>query len=197
MATRNVPELWRSGGGFLSPLREMNRMQRRMDRIFDDLLSSFPMAMRPTRDITEMEEEIFSPPCDVDETGTHYLMSFDLPGIRKEDLKIEVRDNQLMVSGMRKHEMKEEQANRLSMERFTGSFMRSFTLPSSVDPNRIEANYENGVLHVAIPKTEAMKGRTIQIKEERGGFFSKLLGHEEKEVKAEKTEKPQKPEKAA
>lgn len=181
MANRNLmPDVVRSERGALSPFRELNRLQRRMDRFFDTFFSEpFPALLRPTREI--LEEEEFIPACDIDETDTHYVVNFDLPGLKKDEINIEVRDNQLIVSGERKRERKEEARGRWGQERYYGSFTRSFTLPSSVDPNKVEANYENGVLQIALPKTEVTKGKQIPIKE------GKLITREkEKEIKPEK-----------
>jgi HSP20 family protein len=181
MARRSLaPDSWR--GGSLSPIREMSRLQRDIDRMFDDFLSPVSNLVGNVLD----RQVIFSPPCDVDESDSHYLVSFDLPGINKQDVNIEVRDNQLIVSGERKEERKEERKDRVSTERLYGAFQRAFTLPSTVDADRVEANYENGVLRVAIPKSEAAKPKQIEIKEGKGGVFQKLLSRGEKEVKSEK-----------
>jgi HSP20 family protein len=128
-------------------------------------------------------QEFMSPACDIEETQDHYLVSFDLPGIPKDKLRIELKDDQLIVSGERKEERREEVKNRVSSERYYGSLQRSFTLPSAVDPSKVEAHYQDGVLRVAVPKTpesEAAKPKQVQIKEGKEGFFGKLLGHHEK-----------------
>ncbi|MCM2278251.1 MAG: Hsp20/alpha crystallin family protein [Oligoflexia bacterium] len=170
MAMRNLPEIQRESW---SPLRELNRMQRRIDRMFDEFFSGtpFPNLIGPTRSLLEMGEREYIPACDVQDSDTQYLLSFDLPGVKKEDVKIDLRDNLLTVSGERKEESyKEEKGKRVSEERMYGSFVRSFTLPSGVDPNKVEASYENGVLQIAIPKAPEAQGRHIPIKE------GKLLG---------------------
>ncbi|MEO5971016.1 MAG: Hsp20/alpha crystallin family protein [Bdellovibrionia bacterium] len=180
MAIRNLfPDVRRSEW---SPLREMSRMQRDIDRMFDDFISP---GANLTGDVLN-RQMVFSPVCDVEETDSHFLVSFDLPGINKKDVNIELRDNQLIVSGERKEEHKVEKRNRMSTERFYGTFQRAFTLPSTVDADKVEAQYEDGVLRVAIPKSEAAKPKQIEIKEGKGGFFQKLLGRGEKEVKSEK-----------
>jgi HSP20 family protein len=113
----------------------------------------------------------------VDETNTHYLMSFDLPGVKKEDVKIDLQENQLIVSGERKEETQGQGGSR---ERFYGAFSRSFTLPQNVDASKVEANYENGVLQIALPKTAVTTtGKQIPIKE------GKLIS-QKKEGKSEK-----------
>lgn len=137
---------------------------------FDRIVETF---LRPTYASTVN----FQPSCDVNETKDHYLVSFDMPGVKKEDIKIEVQGNQLLISGERQREVKEADGEAtLRHERMYGKFERSFSLPATVATDKIEAHYENGVLNVAIPKAEASKGRSIQIQTGQGGFFNKLLG---------------------
>ncbi|MFZ9595277.1 MAG: Hsp20/alpha crystallin family protein [Bdellovibrionia bacterium] len=184
MAVRNLlPEAWRGERGFWNPMRELNRMQRRMDQIFGDLvndtfLTDWRAAAQPLGEI----EERFSPPCDVVETDSQYLMSFDLPGVSRNEIKIELKDNQLVVSGERKHEEVKEGLERSTQERYYGAFMRSFTLPNQIDLERIEAQFENGVLTITVPKLEVKKHKQVEIK------IGAALP-QPKEMKAEKPEK--------
>lgn len=115
-------------------------------------------------------------PYDVEETEAGYLMAVDLPGVRKEDLKIEVVDQTLTVTGTRKRGDADGQK----------IFCR-FTIPVSADATKIEANLENGVLEIAMPKAEAAKPRTVQIQSGGTSVFSKLLGSSKKEKNHEKT----------
>jgi len=138
------------------PIKGMRKLQRGIDRMFDDFFAP------------QYPQEMMSPACDIEETKDHYLVSFDLPGVPKDNLKIELKDDQLIVSGERQEEHREEGKNRISSERYYGSFQRSFTLPSSVDANEVEARYQDGVLRIAVPKapeSEAAKPKQIQIKE--------------------------------
>lgn len=119
----------------------------------------------------------FLPTCDINETKEHYLVSFDMPGVKKEDIKIEVKENTLYISGERQKEIKEANGEAtLRHERAYGKFERTFELPSTINAEKIEAHYDNGVLNIALPKAEAAKGRTVQIQSGDGGFFNKLLG---------------------
>lgn len=178
MPTRNLTNVSRNKEK-MNPLREINRLQGRIDRVFDEFLTS-PLSslVQPGRNMFELEESVFAPPTDLEETDSHYLVSLDIPGVKKADVKIEVKDNQLLVSGEKQEEHKEEHGNVLSMERYQGSFVRSFILPSNVNSDKIEASYQDGVLRIAIPKAEASKPKLVQIK-----------GNEEKEGKVEKLEK--------
>lgn len=111
----------------------------------------------------------FSPACDIEETESSYLINFDLPGVRKEDIHIDLRDNQLVLSGERRDEREEQERNRRLWERSYGSFTRTFMLPTGIDPDQVEANYEDGVLCISVPKSESTKSRQIRIGEKKAG----------------------------
>ena len=107
-----------------------------------------------------LEAETFLPACEVTEKQDQYLLSFDLPGIKKDDIHIELKDNQLVVSGERKSEHEEKSKHRVRSERTYGSFMRSFTMPSGLKPEQIKADYKDGVLTVRLPMRDEAKPRT-------------------------------------
>ena len=185
MAKRNemMPETWR-GERAWNPIREVSRLQRRIDRMFEDFFPTFSGATRtelnmPEFNMLEQEERLFTPPIDIEETDGHYVVSMDIPGVSKEDIKVEMRDNQLMITGERKREKKVGEGTTLGMERSHGVFQRWLTLPQNVDSTKIEAQYDKGVLRIAIPKTESAQAKPIQIKEE-SGVIKKLLGKPEK-----------------
>jgi len=124
------------------------------------------------------DERNFQPACDVAESDDHFLMSFDLPGIRKEDLKIEASGNLLTISGEKRRDWSgtDDQHKVQRIERSHGFFKRSFTLPSSIEHAKIEAQYKDGVLSLYLPKASTAKTRQIEIKTgEDVGFFGKLL----------------------
>jgi HSP20 family protein len=107
-----------------------------------------------------------------------------MPGVRKDDIKIEVQGTQLIISGERQREMRDADGETvLRHERAYGKFERTFVLPSSIDVDKIEAHYENGVLNVALPKAESAKGRTIQIQSGQDSLFRKLLGSKKENAK--------------
>jgi HSP20 family protein len=97
------------------------------------------------------------------ETGDHFVLRADLPGLSEEDVKIEVEDNVLTVSGERRTEHESKQEGYHRVERAFGSFSRSLTLPNGVDAEAVEASFDKGVLEVRIPKPEERKPRRISI----------------------------------
>lgn len=101
------------------------------------------------------------PSCDIQEGDRHYLISLETAGVPKDQIKVEFRDQQLVVSGERRQE-KEEDARWYSERRF-GRFERVFTLPTGVNPEKVEATYQDGILRVQIPKAEAETPRQIKI----------------------------------
>ncbi len=103
----------------------------------------------------------FSPAADLEETETHFVLDFDLPGVKKEDIQIEVRDRNLHVSGERKFEKK----SKTHSERFAGKFERVWALPEGVEADKVEAAFSDGVLTVKVPKAEAAKPRVIKIQD--------------------------------
>jgi HSP20 family protein len=109
------------------------------------------------------EVQRWVPAMDLVEADDHFALTADLPGLGEEDVAIEVQDNVLTISGSReaKHERKEQGWYRL--ERSYGSFSRSLTLPDGVDADKVEANFDRGVLEVRIPKPEERKPRRISI----------------------------------
>lgn len=144
---------------------------------FDRIVNAF---VRPTYANTVG----FQPSCDINETNDHYMVSFDMPGVKKENIKIEIQGSQLVISGERQREMKEQDGEAtLRHERAYGKFERTFILPTSVNAEKIEAHYENGVLNVALPKSENAKSRTVQIQTGQNSFFSKLLGSKKEGTK--------------
>lgn len=144
-----------------NPLELWQRERFNPFRLFDELMA--PITNGGLKDLER--KYAFTPACNIEETGTHYLLTFDLPGVSKDQVKIEVSDSQLRVSGERKEEKKESSKSRHLYERFEGRFERVFGLPSSIDAEKIEGTYENGVLRIAIPKASAAKAREVKITE--------------------------------
>jgi HSP20 family protein len=161
---------WRDSWSPISELR------REFDRLFDDWAPTTSQ-----RGLQAAGEGSFMPACDVEEADGHYLLALEMPGMKKEDIKIEALDNQLVVSGERRTETRQGKNGSLYSERRFGRFQRSFALPAGVDLDRVEANYQDGVLRLMVPKAESAKPRQIKItggtgaSAAGGGFFSKLI----------------------
>ncbi len=112
---------------------------------------------------TFSKTDYFAPVYELSDEENSYCLSMDIPGLKKEDLEIEVKDTQLIISGERKNEKKTEKDNILKTERRYGKFSRVFNLPKNINTDKIEARFENGVLDIVIPKEEKSQGKKILI----------------------------------
>ncbi len=148
------------------PFRNLVSLQERMNRLLDDRLARVGGE--------EALTGAFLPPVDIYETEHAIVLEADVPGLNLEDLDIRVENNTLIVRGERKvsSEVKEENYHRV--ERAYGSFARSFTLPNQVDPQQINATYENGVLRLTMAKREEAKPKQIKV-EVTGGPAKKTI----------------------
>lgn len=138
------------------PMKDLLQMQERMTRLFDEF---FPRFGR-----TEVEPfGGWIPPVDIYETPEKVVIEAEVPGVEKDNIKIEYSNGVLTIKGERKleKEVKEEDYHRL--ERAYGSFQRSFSIPSTIDPDKINATYKNGVLKIELPKQEKAKPKEIKI----------------------------------
>jgi HSP20 family protein len=109
-------------------------------------------------------DRLIAPPVDVSEDENHLTITTELPGLTKEDVKIQVENNVLVISGEKKLEREEQDKNFLRLERRYGSFYRAISLPKGVTPDGAEADFRDGVLRVTLPKREDVKPRTLKIK---------------------------------
>jgi HSP20 family protein len=116
------------------------------------------------------------PPMDLVEADDHFVLKADLPGLAEDDVAIEVQDNVLTISGSREAEHERKEQGWYRLERSYGSFSRSLTLPDGVDPDKVEAKFDRGVLEVRIPKPEERKPRRIQIGSENGNGHKTIEG---------------------
>lgn len=104
------------------------------------------------------------PPMDIYETQDAYVLEADLPGVKKEDIDLQVIEDRLVLKGSRKREVSEENQGYQHHERIEGQFERSFRIRGGVDGDKVEARFENGVLSVTLPKPETAKPRQIDVK---------------------------------
>ena len=106
----------------------------------------------------------YVPSIDIVEEKDNFLVRVDLPGLSKDDVSVTLQDNFLTIKGERKAEAESKDANYYRRERVYGSFSRTFELPGTVDPKKIDAHFRDGVLHVTLPKTEEAKPKQIEVK---------------------------------
>jgi HSP20 family protein len=138
--------------------RNLNDLQREIDRVFGRFFPSTEGDGESTS-----RQAVWAPRTDLVETEDSYRLHLDVPGMTKDDLKINYQDNQLTVSGERTSDRTDEGEEYVRVERSFGQFYRSFSLPRTVNADGIRAAYENGVLTITVPKTEEVKPRQIEI----------------------------------
>lgn len=138
----------------------MSYLYKPFDRFLEDFTEQY--AGRNKSSLSNKAE--FQPRCEVTEDKNNYLLRFDLPGVSKDEIKIDLHENRISVSGERKEITRKDEENQHFSEIFYGSFNRSFTFPTQIDGEKILAEYENGILNIQIPKSEATRARQITIK---------------------------------
>ena len=139
------------------PLREMATLQNEMNRLFGTFFDT------PTTAVSGNGVRRWMPAMDLVETDEHFVLRADLPGLTEEDVNIELEDRVLTLSGERNAEHEEKKEGYYRLERATGSFSRSLTLPDGIDADGITATFDKGVLEVRIPKPEERKPRRVAI----------------------------------
>jgi HSP20 family protein len=132
------------------PFREMEEMFRQYSQL-----------RPPSRELGELAS--WRPAADITETDKDYLIKAELPDVKKEDVKITLSEGVLTISGERRQEKEHKEENDIRIERFYGSFARSFALPESADTGKIQAEIKDGVLRVRIPKREAKHAKPVSI----------------------------------
>lgn len=141
------------------PLREMISFRDTINGMFEDFFSGRPLLASAS--LPTIEERGWIPPVDIRETNDELIVYAGLLGIKKEDCRIEVRDNTLILSGERKEQ--EGAEDWLRRELPYGAFYRAFTLPSAVKAEQVKASYREGLLEIHLPKSESAKARTVAI----------------------------------
>jgi HSP20 family protein len=136
------------------PFRELNVLQDRMNRLFQDFTP---------RGEQELTAGNFVPPIDIYEDEQHITLKAELPGIDPKDVDVHVENNTLTIKGERKFEKEEKEENFHRMERRYGTFVRSFTLPNTVDTDNVKADYENGILKIQLAKRAEAKPKQIKV----------------------------------
>ncbi len=136
------------------PARELQSLQQEVNRLFGTFFEPQVAANGSARWIPAM---------DLVEDNDEYVLRADLPGVAEDDVKIELEDNVLTVAGERRSEREERREGYRRVERASGQFSRTLTLPEGIDPQRIRASFDKGVLEVRIPKPEQRKPHRVAI----------------------------------
>jgi HSP20 family protein len=155
------PSLSSAWGG--SPFSLMNRFAEEMDRLFDNF--GFGRSQLAPRGWGEKEGSLWSPQLEVFERDGQMIIRADLPGLGKDDVKVNIEDNALTIQGERRQEHEENREGWRHSERSYGSFYRSIPLPEGIDAAQAKANFRDGVLEITMPapKREERRGRQIEI----------------------------------
>ncbi len=130
-----------------------------MERVFDSLLGRTVGTM-----LRNGNNDKYVPSLDVSETKDAYLVHVDLPGVNPSDVKVEMHDGKLTISGKRVSKTEEKDRNYHRIERSSGTFFRALSVDGEVDVDHIEAGYEHGVLNITLPKVAKQQPKKIEIK---------------------------------
>ena len=139
-----------------NPFAEFINMQERMNRLLGDTY------LKPTLGEREVGDE-WSPAVDIYEDADGVVIKVELPEMDMKDIDVKIEDNTLRVRGERKLEKEDKKANYHRIERYYGAFSRTFTLPTTVDQEKVKASYDRGVLKITLPKKEDTKPKKIKI----------------------------------
>lgn len=148
------------------PFNEMALLSENLNKIFNRFFDEGLLSPKKSMFRDELFRGKWSPDVDIYETKDSIIVKADLPGIQKDKVKVEVKDNVLTIRGERKEEKEINGNNVYRVERQYGEFYRSFSLPGKVDASKIKAKYKDGILEVTLPKPEEAKGKEIKVEVE-------------------------------
>src|SRR5262245_33855722 len=140
-----------------SPFHELEDLNKRITSFFER------GELGKTKEDDFFAKAEWAPLVDIDEDEKEYTIKAELPDIKKEDVKVSVENDMLLISGERKMESEKKTKKHHRMERFYGNFQRAFRIPDDADGSQIKAECKNGVLCIHLPKTEKAKGKNIDI----------------------------------
>lgn len=139
------------------PFRELEDVSDRLNRIF----------RRPATRAESSQEMLgmadWTPSVDISETDAAYLIKGEIPGVKKEDVRVTIEDGMLTMRGERKMEKEEKDKKFHRIERSYGSFMRSFRLPDDADETAVKAEFKDGMINVSLPKSAKAKNKAINV----------------------------------
>jgi len=145
---------------YLPRLRSKSESIRTRDSIFDDLfneLYSIPTSFLSKRGMD------WSPRIDISETDNEYKIEAELPGINQKEIDVKIDNNILTIKGKKEDIKEEKEKNYHLRERYYGAFQRSISLPNNIEPEKIKASFENGVLNISVPKSDKRTPKKIEI----------------------------------
>ena len=140
------------------PFREMNSLQREINRLFADTKSR-----EGNDEAGYIKERAWMPAVDISENEKEFVVKAEIPGMEQKDIEVSLEENRLTIQGERKEEKEEKGENYLRREMTCGSFYRAFNITTPVDDEKIKATYKNGILKIALPKVEKAQPRKIEI----------------------------------
>lgn len=140
------------------PFRELDEWGDRLGRVFQ----RYPTATGQPREAMAMPD--WAPAVDVMEDVEKFRIKVELPEVKKEDIKVSVQNGQLRIEGERKQEKEEKNKKFHRVERFYGSFLRTFSIPDNVDGAKLSAEFKDGLLNVYLPKTEKHVPKPVDVK---------------------------------
>lgn len=160
------------------PFRDVLTLQNRLNSVFQDY-------NRGESSGDNLTTASFVPPVDVYEDEHQIILKLEIPGLKQEDLDIQLENNNLSVRGERKFEKEEKEENFHRIERRYGSFYRSFTIPNTVNPDTVKADYDAGVLRIQLEKRAEAKPKQIKVQVGEGHAPKQVeAGSQESETKA-------------
>jgi HSP20 family protein len=136
----------------------------RLNRFLDEAFAGMPTAEQGS-----VITSAWFAPTDVSEDANGIQISMELPGVQPDDVRLSLENNILTIRGEKRHQVDDKNERVHRFERTYGTFERTFVLPSTVDSEQIEARYDNGVLHISVPKAERAKPREIRVKSSASG----------------------------
>jgi len=138
-----------------NPFRELRTMQDQMNRMLD---------MAWNREFgEELKEGVWQPPVDIYEDDQSVVIKAEVPDVDQKDIEVRIENNTLTLKGERKHSSEIKKENYYRVERYFGQFQRSFSLPQSIDQDKVEATCEKGILTITLPKREEVKPKQISV----------------------------------
>ncbi len=146
-----------------NPERELLNVEREFNKLFNVFNRRFGFDVHDYKG-EEIENAVWTPLTDISEDKDQYTLKMDLPGIKKEDVKLSLVDGELIISGERKQEHEEKDSKYHRIERSFGKYYRSFSLPQKIEADKINAEFRDGQLTITVPKAEEAKPKELEIK---------------------------------